>query len=236
LIEATSCCVIRGDLKNWDRPVKSNGLMTCLPIVEREMRVASRRLTTYWQRSLVVLVTLVILGTAHSFQAAGQTAPAQVGKQLFTGLALLAFGYALLAGLYFTSDCLSEERREGTLGLLFLTPLKGGDVTLGKMAIHSFHAFYGLLAIFPVLAIPMLLGGVTGTELWRVVLILVNTLFFSLSAGLLVSSVCRLQIKAVGLTATLIIAVTCGAGLLVLLWLNRTTKEWDRHDPWASSP
>ena len=51
---------------------------------------------------------------------------------LFTVLNAIAFIFCLLAGVFLTADCLSEEKREGTLGLLFLTSLKGYDVVLGK--------------------------------------------------------------------------------------------------------
>ena len=54
------------------------------------------------------------------------------GKALYTTLTGFAFGLCLLAGVLLTADCLSEEKREGTLGLLFLTDLKGYDVVLGK--------------------------------------------------------------------------------------------------------
>jgi hypothetical protein len=59
-----------------------------------------------------------------------------------------------------TADCISSEKREGTLGLLFLTDLKGYSVILGKMLATSLNSFYALTAIFPVLAIPLLLGGI----------------------------------------------------------------------------
>ena len=52
---------------------------------------------------------------------------------LFWGLTGSAVFYCLLSGVWFTADCLSEEKREGTLGLLFLTDLKGYDVVFGKL-------------------------------------------------------------------------------------------------------
>jgi ABC-type transport system involved in cytochrome c biogenesis permease component len=39
----------------------------------------------------------------------------------------------------------SSEKREGTLGLLFLTPLTGMDIVLGKMACHSLQLGYGVV-------------------------------------------------------------------------------------------
>ncbi len=83
------------------------------------------------------------------------------------------------------------EKREGTLGLLFLTDLKGHDVVLGKLVATSVRGFYALLAVFPVLAIPLLLGGITNGEFWRVVLVLMDTFLFSLAIGILGSALTR---------------------------------------------
>ena len=63
------------------------------------------------------------------------------------------------------------------MGLLFLTDLKGYDVVLGKFIARSLPALYGLLALLPLIGIPLLLGGVTGSEFWRMALALVNALF-----------------------------------------------------------
>jgi ABC-type transport system involved in cytochrome c biogenesis permease component len=83
---------------------------------------------------------------------------------------------------------ISRERREGTLGLLFLTDLRGVDVALGKLTASSLSAIYGLLASFPVLGLCLLLGGVTGAEYSRVVGVLVVVLLTSLALGLLAST------------------------------------------------
>ena len=80
--------------------------------------------------------------------------------------------------MFLTADCLSVEKREGTLGLLFLTDLRGYDVVLGKLFSTSLRSSYGLVAGFPVLALPLLLGGVTGSAFWRVVLVLLAHVFY----------------------------------------------------------
>src|SRR2546427_9287536 len=98
-----------------------------------------------------------------------------LAQRIFQGVSLLALLYCLAYGRRSTADCLSQEKRERTLGLLFLTDLKGHDVVLGKLAATSLRGFYGLLAIFPVLAVPLLMGGITPGEFWRMVLVLVVT-------------------------------------------------------------
>ena len=164
--------------------------MTFLPIVERELRTAARRKSTYrirWVTALIAmagsLLVLMFIGLAGG--------PANLGNQLFIALSGYAFALCMLGGVMLTSDCLSEERREGTLGLLFLTDLKGYDVVLGKFVARSLNAFYGLVALLPVLAVPLLLGGVTPAEFWRMVLALLNALFYSLAAGICVSATAR---------------------------------------------
>src|SRR5205807_9922791 len=137
-----------------------------------------RRRQTYWRRSLAALVTIGICVWVW-FTFSGGSVQHERAQALFYTISGLTFAYSLLAGIFTTADCLSEEKRDGTLGLLFLTDLKGYDIVLGKLAATSLNAFYGLLAIFPVMAIPLLAGGVAGAEFWRVVLVSVNNLLFS---------------------------------------------------------
>jgi len=159
--------------------------MTFLPIVERELRVASRRHATYSMRLAVALVAIVI--GIFVYLAGVRLPKATAARHIFTGLSAVGLLYGLAAGRRFTADCVSEEKREGTLGLLFLTHLKGYDVILGKLAATSLNGFFCLLAIFPVIAIPLLMGGVTSGEFWRMVLVLLNTFLFSLAIGVFAS-------------------------------------------------
>ena len=156
--------------------------MTFLPIVERELRVAARKRVVYWMRVFIAFVALIIGGTI--FLANLDLPEKDIGPRIFLGLSILALCYCLLAGRWFTVDCISSEKREGTLGLLFLTDLKGFDVILGKLAATSLNGFFSLLALLPVLAIPLLMGGTSYAQFWRMALILVVTFLFSLSLGI----------------------------------------------------
>src|ERR1700752_1031715 len=122
--------------------------MTFLPVVERELRVAARRQYTYWTRFFAALAALGLCAWIWTGLMGDQPAPER-GQTLFRVISALAFAYTLLAGITITADALSEEKREGTLGLLFLTDLKGYDVVLGKLAATSLNSVYALLAIFP---------------------------------------------------------------------------------------
>ena len=124
----------------------------------------------------------------------------------------------MFAGASLTADCLSSEKREETLGFLFLTDLKGYDVVLGKLSATSVRSIYGLLATFPIMSLPLLLGGVRAGEFWRVVLAILNALLLSMSVGLLISTLFRRQRVTTHL-ATFIMLLTAfvpiGAGVLI---------------------
>jgi ABC-type Na+ efflux pump permease subunit len=183
--------------------------MTFLPIVARELRVAARRRGTYWVRTGAGLV-LVAVGS-WVFIMMRHDPPPTVTAVLFGSLTAGAILYALGSGVRSTADCLSEEKREGTLGLLFLTDLRGYDIILGKLAASSLNAAYGLLSVVPMLAIPLLMGGVTPGEWARMALVAVNTLFWSLSVGMFISALCRSGQRAA--TVTLLIILLLAAGL-----------------------
>ncbi|MGO8927406.1 MAG: hypothetical protein ACLQU3_11020 [Limisphaerales bacterium] len=163
--------------------------MTVLPIVQRELRAAARQGSTYWVRLGLALAAIFV--GAVIFVLTFGLPPAQTGRYIFEGLGGIMLIYCLAYGRRSTADCLSLEKREGTLGLLFLTDLKGHDVVLGKLVATSVRGFYGLLAVFPVLAVPLLLGGITSGEFWRVVLVLMDTFLFSLAIGILGSALSR---------------------------------------------
>jgi ABC-type transport system involved in multi-copper enzyme maturation permease subunit len=193
-----------------------------LPIVHRELGSAARRRETYrqrfWLAAAMVGMWLCLLRFGQSSLPVWQQ-----GQSLFRASGILAMAFAMLAGAFLTADCLSREKREGTLGLLFLTELKGYDVVLGKLVATSLHGFYGLLAVFPVLGLPLLLGSVTLGEFARIALALVATLFLSLSIGMLISALWMesRQTMTLTLVAVLLLAgIPPVLGLLASSWAS----------------
>lgn len=181
--------------------------MTFLPIVDRELRVASRRRGTYslrfWAAIAVIAIGFFLLLTASS-----STPSFQIGKLMFRFQSTLAFGFCLLAGVFLTADTLSAEKREGTMGLLFLTDLKGVDVVLGKLVASSMQSVYALLAVLPIFGLPLLAGGVTAGEFWRMNLALLTTLVFSLVVGIVVSSLGRESRQTMAISLAVIVVFT----------------------------
>jgi len=184
--------------------------MRFLSVAERELRAAARRRGLFrirWYAADAFVVLLVWLGWVFNlFRNRG------AGRDVFEAFSFVTFLYCLFVGAAGTADCLSREKREGTLGLLFLTNLNSAEIVAGKLSSHALAAFYSLLAIFPVLALPVLIGGVTLGHFWRTVLALLNTLFFAIAAGFVASSLCVRQFPAIALATGL--ALVVGMALL----------------------
>jgi hypothetical protein len=189
--------------------------MPLLPVAAREVREASRQPRTYRWRWVTAAAALAFM----SFVAwVTRYSPSQ-GHEVFVAVSTVAYIYCLLAGAARTADSISEEKRDNTLGLLFLTDLKGWDIVFGKLLSSSVNCVFGLLALFPMLAIPALMGGVPWSEFAKVVLNLLNTLFLSISCGFLVSSLLRHSLATV--SSALIIMIGIGGPVAILAQVLR---------------
>lgn len=188
--------------------------MVPLPIVERELRVAARKRGTYFLRCASVLVA----GIVTAWFLLSQDVPwQQSGGELFQRIAWVAFWAAMSAGAFTTADCLSSEKRQGTLGLLFLTNLRGYEVVLGKLVATSLNASYALVAVLPMLALPILMGGVDLADVTLVAGVLAVTLFVSLTVGLLVSALSTTEFEAILGTVLALVGICVLPRLLATL-------------------
>jgi ABC-type transport system involved in multi-copper enzyme maturation permease subunit len=190
-------------------------LLNSGPVLWRELQAASRRGSTrhlrLWTAILglgVGLVTYLMLQMTRLTGGSG-------GNHffVFAGYTLLI---CLVAGVFLTADSISQERREGTLGLLFLSGLGSWDVLAGKLAATGVAALYAVLGLVPLMAIPVLAGGVTGGELARMALVLANGLWYAVTVGLLASVLVREAGRSM-----LLALVTMGAACLSVLWWAR---------------
>lgn len=187
--------------------------MNCLPIVARELRVAARKRSTFWLRIIAAACSLLLGLVVLIICAQTHTPASQVGTLVFHLLTWTCLAFGLFAGLFLTADCLSEEKRDGTLGLLFLTELHGYDVAVGKLLATSLRGIYALLAVFPVLAITLLFGGITGLQFGKASLALIDGLFLSLAIGLLISALSRDAQKALAGTLFVVLLLAIGGPL-----------------------
>lgn len=162
--------------------------MTFLTIVDRELSVTARNPRAWWRRVGVAGASVFLFG--FIFLTLRAWGPTFAGSRLFQALGLLGMIYAMVAGTVVTADAISREKRQGTLGLLFLTDLTGFDVVLGKIAALSIDLVLGIAAVLPIMAIPMLFGGVGLGRFVGTALSLFALLFLSLAVGACASAVC----------------------------------------------
>src|SRR6185295_5308866 len=85
---------------------------------------------------------------------------ASLGARLFQELNMALFVSVMLCVPMLTADCISREKREGTLGLLFLTPLSARGIVIGKCLIQALRGLTLVLSAMPVLVLPFLYGGI----------------------------------------------------------------------------
>lgn len=156
-----------------------------LSIIWRELTVGARQRATYRGR-LIAGATMLVLFAA--FVLLSQHPPNQLGPMLFAITSMLLFLQALLSGVRLTADSLSEEKRDGTLGLLFLTELRAFEVVLAKMAARSLRALYALIATLPVFTFCILMGGIRGLDSIYIAILLLTVMLFSLAVGVFVSA------------------------------------------------
>lgn len=199
------------------------------PVVHREFLVRSRARITYWLRlgaAGAAFGVFVIAVIYSRFLATGTAIGLSNGAGWFAFLSWCLWIFCLAEGVRQSFDMLSGEKREGTIGLLFLTRMRGFDVVLGKVSAGFIASFFPVLSVLPVLGILIFLGGVTGAEFVRMSAALLVTLAVSLSAGIFVS--------AQSIYAGRSWSAACG---ILLIWILASiigaAGGWFIPSPWA---
>ena len=183
------------------------------PVVQRELLVAAKSRRMFRLRMAVAIASSALgLITVVGWSTGSGNRPG--GEGLFGFLSAIFWLICIGSGIFLTADCLSREKREGTLGLLFLTDLKGRDIILGKLASTSLMTVLMVIGALPVLALCVLMGGVTGGELFRTCVALLITMFFSLSVGMFVSTFLRESAQTGAATFGLLLVAAVGPLML----------------------
>lgn len=158
--------------------------MNVQPLIIRELRAESRRANTYWVRALAAAaLTALFVWAAWTYRGN----PNALGAHLFQGLSLGFMLAVLIIVSALTADAISREKREGTLGLLFLTPLTPRDIVIGKCLVHVLRAIPIILAAAPVVGLPFLLGGVSSRALIGAAVGAMHVTLLAVAAGMIAS-------------------------------------------------
>ncbi len=179
--------------------------MTVLPAIERELRAQARLPSTYGLRVLGA-ASLMLVSLCFAWDSGFSP---NHGGSLFGWLNFSLFLSIWILVPLIAADCISRERREGTIGLLFLTPLKARDIVLAKGFVHGLRALSLWLAVIPTLTIPFLMGGLGRREVAMSVLFNFSSICLALAAGLLASAVSKNWLRAQVLACILSCGFAC---------------------------
>ncbi|HEX7897418.1 MAG TPA: ABC transporter permease [Planctomycetota bacterium] len=186
------------------------------PLTRRELSGMSRR----WQTFVSRLIVGVIMGWAvyylweEAARYGGYSALAALSREVFAAYFGGLMAFLPLLAVSAASDLITKEVRNGTLGLLFLTPLTPWRIAAGKWKAAMAQALMILFAGGPVAAICVYLGGVGWWEiLWGAALPLA-TAGFAAAVALFFSTVFR------GPAATVVVSILALlAGIVGPVWL-----------------
>ncbi len=158
-----------------------------IPVIERELRSAARQPATQWLRPLSAGVGVIIAAVLLLGPQTGRPP----GPELFARLHHAAMVMLWILVPLMTADCISRERRDETLGLLFLTPLRSGEVVLAKVLVQGLRAATVGASVWPVVLVPLLMGGVTAATIWTAFCAQLGAFCWALAAGILASVLSR---------------------------------------------
>lgn len=156
-----------------------------MPIAQRELLVVCKSASFYRSRVIPGILMLVLGGGFALFYGAmGQ----KLAAPLVYVVGAIVSTLCVFMGAHLTADAIAKEKREGTLGLLFLTPLKPWQIVGQKLVASAAAAVCTLAVGGPLVCFLIVAGGITFSEVAYLVLLVINTLFVSASAGLYAST------------------------------------------------
>ncbi|MBI3990514.1 MAG: hypothetical protein HY350_00030 [Candidatus Omnitrophica bacterium] len=100
-------------------------------------------------------------------------------------------GLVILLGPSLTAGAISQEKEQGNYDMLRMTLLKPHTIIIGKLAVPLRHMLLLLVSTFPMFGMLWYLDFYSPTRTGICLVIILITLFFTLSTGIFTSSFCR---------------------------------------------
>jgi ABC-type transport system involved in multi-copper enzyme maturation permease subunit len=192
------------------------------PIFLRECLTLPRRQRHYVMRT-VYLGALWILGLTAWQVLVGweQTATlgdnARFGLILFQVLTFVQLTVLLFFAALSAASTITQEKDRRTFLLLLLTDLRNYEIVLGKLLGSLLQIALFLGGMVPVLALLMLLGGVSGAQVLQATVVLAATALAAGSLGGLVALWRDKTFQALALTTLLLVLYLCLVHALAVL-------------------
>jgi ABC-type transport system involved in multi-copper enzyme maturation permease subunit len=182
------------------------------PLLERELRRALRHRR---ERQIRLWGTVICAALASLFLLVNAGGNRGWGME-FSHLLLFGGLILILQVPSYTAGVFAEERRNQTLGLLFLCGIGGTQLFLSKTLGAALVSFSRLLLLYPFLAIAFLGGGLSADLFLAITCSLPVTLLFVFAVCVFASVCCREESTALALAVALAFSLC----LPVPLWLR----------------
>ncbi len=174
-------------------------------LLVRSLRQDSRNLFAHLSRSGIVLMMVVIV---YSIMA-NEYLSVSPGLQVFQAVLWLNFLFISMAAIGYFATSITEEKSEGTLGLLRMAGISPLSLLFGKSVTRLWLALVLIAVQFPFALLAITLGGVDLTQVAATYVSLGAYTFFLSGVATLCSVASRKSLRAVVYMAV----------LSVLLWI-----------------
>lgn len=210
------------------------------PIFAREFRTVPRRAGHYGMRaaSLGVLWTLGVTawlatGGLGAEPEIGDTA--RFGQQLFQILTHVLLALATFFAALSAASTVAQEKDRRTFVLLLMTDLRSYEIVLGKLLGSLLPIVLVLIGTLPLLAMLLLLGGVTLDQVVLAWLVIVTTALAAGSLGGLIALWRDKTFQALALSVLALVLYLCAVKALGVLPVGNPSADsfWSRID-WPS--
>lgn len=169
-----------------------------LALLTRSLIIRSRSVSTYVGRFFLVLALFIVVVSVQQDAQSGQFAAP--GLTLFRSLTLINIGFIALYTMAFFTSTITEEKEEGTLGLLRMTKLSPVAIILGKSGARMSDIILLLATQLPFTLLAVTLGGISFEQIIAMYIALFALLFFAFCVAVFFSIVCSRTRSATGLT------------------------------------
>jgi hypothetical protein len=155
------------------------------PVIERELRSALHRHKGTRSRFRVAIIGVTIVVFFLFISLASQSVG--LGRTLHQWFFYWGLYLAIAPPARISIGLFSEERRNQTLELLYLTGMTSGELFIGKLLGGALIASSDLLALAPLLAAPFFAGGISLDLYLATIACLPALLLFCIAVGALAS-------------------------------------------------
>jgi len=206
------------------------------PVFNREIITTPRGLRLYLTRAgyvaalfgLVFTAWLILFG---STQQSGLGDLARFGSAIFAVLAPLQLAIAVAFSALLTGAAVAQEKDRRTLDLLLMTNLSNVELVLGKLLASILSVLVPAVAALPLLMLITLLGGVSYSQVLRVVAVTIAAAAVAGSLGSTIALWRERTFQSLALTALLLVLWLLGgeilaAGILGETWAGLSAEHW----------